>query len=504
MKLTKPLLNSPAFLASVCLLVAMDVGRGQDLTRLVNPFMGVRGRGNTVIGPQLPWGSVNPSPDTASGNSDGYNPDKPIRGFSQLHVTGTGSCGKYGQFLISPQIGLNIKEDGHDSEKADELAQIFAYKVRLKKYDILCELSPTAHAALYRFTFPKSDESHILIDLGYNLPQSLSGAGYMDAGEVSVDAPHQTITGWGDYWGGWSAEPVRLYFAAQYNTPGTGFGTWKNDDTANSVSHQEVTHRRQRIGGYVGFKTEAGQQVLMKIAVSFSSLEKAEQFLKQEIPEWDLTKVEADARNAWSQKLSQIQIEGASQQQESIFYTTLYNTMRMPKTERATTRTGIPARLIGMTIIAYGICGGPFSRWMFCFTRAWCATISMPSSIASNRTVSFRTLSSVGMTVTTNGPARIVTNGLVIKVETTWATSWRTRSSKASKVSIGDQHTSCSRARRTKTGRRPIGHRTAAGCRIGSMPSASIVRALWSFATTTIVHPKWPRLWVMPAIPTDI
>jgi putative alpha-1,2-mannosidase len=45
---------------------------------------------NCVIGPQLPFGSINPSPQTPGGEHDGYNPQQPIRGFGQLHVSGTG------------------------------------------------------------------------------------------------------------------------------------------------------------------------------------------------------------------------------------------------------------------------------------------------------------------------------------------------------------------------------------------------------------------------------
>ena len=69
-------------------------------------FIGVKGNGSCVVGPQLPFGSINPSPDTPEGHTDGYNYNSKIRGFSQLHVSGTGGPGKYGQFLISPQIGI--------------------------------------------------------------------------------------------------------------------------------------------------------------------------------------------------------------------------------------------------------------------------------------------------------------------------------------------------------------------------------------------------------------
>jgi predicted alpha-1,2-mannosidase len=317
--------------AFCCWLLGAMAAGAREAVDCVNPFMGVTGRGNVAIGPQLPWGSVNPGPDTAGGNSSGYDVHKKIRGFSQLHVTGTGSCGKYGQFLISPQIGLNVTETGHDSEKSEEMAGISEYKVRLDDYGIFCELSPTAHAAIYRFTFPSSDESCLTIDLGHNIPESASRAGYLDEGAVFVDAAAREIKGWGNYWGGWSAEPVRIYFAARYNLPGSSFGTWTNEVVMPSAATQTVTRRGDRIGAYVKFKTAEKQQVLLKIAVSFVSMDRAREYLLREIPGWDYAGVATAARSAWAGKLGQVKLEGATPEQETVFYSALYNTMRMPK-----------------------------------------------------------------------------------------------------------------------------------------------------------------------------
>lgn len=303
----------------------------RNITSKVNVFMGVAGRGNVVVGPQLPWGSVNPSPDTPEGNSDGYSTRKKIRGFSQLHVTGTGSCGKYGQFLISPQIGLQTAEAGHDSEKSGEQASVSEYKVRLKDYGILCEFTPTEHAVIYRLTYPASDAAHLVIDLGRNIPENGSAAGYADDGEVFVDAAKREITGWGSYWGGWSAEPVRVYFAARYDTAETGFGTWLNGSVQPSVATQRVGARGDRLGAYLKFTTATNQMVMLKLGVSFTSIAQARAYLQQEIPAWDYAAVERAAAGAWANKLNQIEIEGASEDRASVFYSSFYNTMRMPK-----------------------------------------------------------------------------------------------------------------------------------------------------------------------------
>lgn len=307
--------------------------------------MGVDGRGNVTLGPQLPWGSINPSPETPDGHSDGYHPDRKITGFSQLHVTGTGSFGKYGQFKISPQVGLNTSERKRGSAKAEEVAIPGYYKVRLTEPNILTEFSPTKHAALYQFTFPAAEDSYLLIDLGHSIPGKLFKAGFIDEGEVFVDEEERTIRGWGNYWGGWSGEAVRVYFAAEYNKQATSIGTWKNEHQGTNETTQRVDNKKDRIGAYARFKTVEGEKICLKIAVSFTSMDRAADFLRSEIPHWDLEKVKTDAADKWQKQLSKIQLEGASEDQERMFYTALYNTMRMPKNRSADNpsgATGVP------------------------------------------------------------------------------------------------------------------------------------------------------------------
>jgi predicted alpha-1,2-mannosidase len=312
--------------------LCVHFGCCETLTQYVNPWMGVLKAGNVVVGPQLPWGSVNPSPDTPDGYTSGYNPNQEIRGFSQLHVTGGGGPGKYGQFLVSPQIGLEVVETGHDSAKSEEVAGVGFYQVRLTRYNILSEMTPTRHAALYRFTYPQSDDAHLLVDLGHNIPKDSDffNGGYADEGAVSVDVNTQTITGWGHYWGGWSAEPFRVYFAARYDRPAVAIGTWKDGAIHVGANQETVSAKKQRIGSYLKFKTGAGDRVLLKIAVSFKSVEQARHFLDEEIPDWNFERVQSAADTAWEKQLDKIQVEAATPQQKTIFYTALYNTMRMP------------------------------------------------------------------------------------------------------------------------------------------------------------------------------
>ncbi|MDA3867943.1 MAG: hypothetical protein PF489_14525 [Salinivirgaceae bacterium] len=142
----------------------------------VDNFIGVRDKAtSTILGPQLPQAGISPSPQTSPGNvnwdMDGYVMGQPIRGFGQLHVSGTG-WGKYGNLLLSPQVGLAIGETEHDSPQSNEIAKPFEYSVKLDRYNIKTELTPSIHSAIYRFTFPKTDSAHIALDVSHHIQTS--------------------------------------------------------------------------------------------------------------------------------------------------------------------------------------------------------------------------------------------------------------------------------------------------------------------------------------------
>ena len=186
------------FLSALTILIA-TTSMAQDLADEVDLFMGVHGNSNCVIGPQLPHGSVNPSPDTPKGGQNGYDENDKIRGFSQLHVSGIG-WSRYGQILLSPQNGFSAKETGHDSPKANEIAKPYCYAATLTRYGIRTELSPTHHGVFYRFTFNKPNNNNILLDLRHNIPQDIVPIvkGTFNGGEINYNEKQKLISGYGD------------------------------------------------------------------------------------------------------------------------------------------------------------------------------------------------------------------------------------------------------------------------------------------------------------------
>ena len=298
----------------------------------VDPRIGASGdESNCAIGPQLPFGSINPGPQTPNSNQNGYNPTQPIRGFGQLHVSGIG-WGKYGQIFVSPQIGVAVGEAEHDSPKSNEVVRPFLYGVTLSRYNIRTEIAPAMHAAMYRFTFPQTNDGSILIDITHNIPLDIVPfvGGTVSEGNVTIDTALRQIFGYGKYAGGFGAGAYNVYFCAVFNSQPAGCGTWINGKILSSNTKESLKQVNDRVGGFLKFHTRPGAPVFMKIAVSFKSIEQASRWLGSEIPGWDFDAVSTTAENAWSGALEKIHVEGGDTTARKIFYTALYHTMLMP------------------------------------------------------------------------------------------------------------------------------------------------------------------------------
>ncbi len=293
----------------------------------------VKEHSNCVIGPQVPHGSVNPSPDTPNGGNDGYHPDEPIRGFSQLHVSGTG-WGQYGQVLLSPQVGLSVDEEGHDSEKADEEAKCYRYGVTLTRYGIRAEFTPAHHSVLYRFAFPASDESHIVLDLTHHLTEHIYKRinGKFKGGELEFSNNGRTVQGRGRYVGGFGPRiDYDVFFYAEFSKEPAAFGTFKNGKPSEGESAVSGEPEKDHIGGFVRYGTRDGEEVLVRIGISFKSIAKAREWLEGEIPTFDFQPLVEQNRQSWDEALSPILIEGASDSESRIFYSAMYRTLCMPR-----------------------------------------------------------------------------------------------------------------------------------------------------------------------------
>jgi predicted alpha-1,2-mannosidase len=289
------------------------------------------GFGNIAPGPCLPHGSAHPGPNTDRGRSNGYDPTRPIRGFAQIHVSGTGGPGKYGNFLLAPQLGLALSEDAHDSAKADEIATPAYYAVTLTRYGIRVELTATHCCAIYRITFPESREACLAFDLAHNIPgDAMRRDGWPVAGNVAWHDGGRRLAGSGRYHGGWGPTEYQAHCVAEISAAPAAFGTWSNGVVGSSPA-VATGQERDRIGAWWRKPTRAGEQVLVKFGVSVRDQAAAAAHLARELPGWDFDAVRAAAEAEWQRALGVIEVGGDSR----YFHVALRNAMMMPRDRSA-------------------------------------------------------------------------------------------------------------------------------------------------------------------------
>ena len=159
----------------------------ENYLQYVNVFIGTGGHGHTYPGAVVPFGGIQPSPDTRIYGWDAcsgyYYNDSTINGFSHTHLSGTGCC-DLGDVLLMPTIGNQdiTQEEERGQTKAyasafsheREVAEPGYYSVMLDRYGIKAEITSTTRGAIHRWTFPKSEDAGVIVDLDYALDDQIN------------------------------------------------------------------------------------------------------------------------------------------------------------------------------------------------------------------------------------------------------------------------------------------------------------------------------------------
>jgi predicted alpha-1,2-mannosidase len=294
-----------------------------DLVEYINPLMGTQSKidlsnGNTYPAIALPWGMNFWTPQTGK-TGDGwqytYDADK-IRGFKQTHQPSPW-MNDYGCFAIMPVTKhLKVSQDGRASwfsHKA-ETAKPYYYSVYLADADVTTEITPTERAAQFRFTFPATDSSFIVID-------ALDRGSY-----VKVIPKENKIIGYSTRYARGPLKNFKNYFVIYIDKPFTLAYTTRDTIVVKDSLEMSTKHA----GAVIGFKTAKGEQVHLRVASSFISFEQAELNLKREVggDSFDSTKQKAKA--VWNKTLSSLKVEGGSIDQTRTFYSCLYRMLFFP------------------------------------------------------------------------------------------------------------------------------------------------------------------------------
>lgn len=283
----------------------------------------------------VPFGmaKLGPSTDGSYGNADGWQAvgydsrHESIEGFANLHEF------QVGGFLFTATTGplkttpgkLENPDEGYRSrfDKKDEHASPGYYKVLLKDYDVKAELTATKRVGFHRYTFPESDESNIILDIGNQLGES----GKVKDAHVVFKGDNE-IEGWvityPEYVKKYQSDgEVRMYFSGEVSKKPYEVGTFKGDTIYENKSSIDGVGS----GLYLRFKTQENESINIKAAFSYTSIENAKQNFIEEASGLSFDEARNRAEATWLEELNKIEVSGSTEDNRTKFYTGLYHAL---------------------------------------------------------------------------------------------------------------------------------------------------------------------------------
>ena len=285
-------------------------------------------QGLAKVGPDTegPWGTINFL------HCSGYwYGDDTIRGFSHLHLHGTGAT-DYGVLGVMPTTTFDASlttADGYKSkfQKASESASPGRYSVTLDDGGILVELTATPHAAHHRYTYPAgAPAAHVIFDLDHHLDSgSIKDALFtLDPASNRVHGQFRSIGGMSGGFGGYM-----VYFEAVTRAPWTESLVWQGG----GAPAPGTTASGTGVGFELGFDLAQPAPVELEVGVSLVSGEEAAANLAAEMPSFDFDGEAKQTADAWGSLLSTVRVTGGTVDQRSMMTAAIYHAFLMPTVE---------------------------------------------------------------------------------------------------------------------------------------------------------------------------
>ncbi len=327
-----------------------------DYTVYVNPLIGTSKMGHVFPGATAPFGMVQLSPQThfepmhlqdGSYNKKTYAycagyqySDSTIIGFAHTNFSGTGHA-DLGDFLVMPTTGelmldpLKGKADksgfyspfSHQKEEASP----GYYKVVLDRYHIEAALTATERVGFHQYTFPASEEAHIILDMVYNVyhHEQKNVWTFIRVENDSLITGYRQTKGW--------ARDRKVFFAMQFSKPFKSYGHKKYDTILYDGFYRRFQQEEnfpemagKNLRAYFNFETREGEQICIKFALSPVSTAGALKNMKAEIPHWNFDQVREETREKWNKELGKIAVTTLNDGDKINFYTALYHTCLSP------------------------------------------------------------------------------------------------------------------------------------------------------------------------------
>lgn len=273
----------------------------QNLTQYVNQYVGTGGHGHTFMGANVPFGLVQLGPTEPTRGWDWcsgyYYDDDELIGFGHMHLSGTG-IGCLGDVAFLPvkdfkQTSTRFK---HEAEKVHP----GYYSVQLTDPNVLVELTATERCGFHRYTFKDGAKAQLALDLSQCI-------GWDKLNDCLLTQESTTrLTGFRRS-NGWAADR-RIYFSIDFSQPVT-------------------VHRLDSMERVVVSVADNTKPLLVKVALSSVSIDKAKLNMQAEMAGWDFDATVKAANDAWNRELARIQIQTNDQTKKRVFYTAMYHLM---------------------------------------------------------------------------------------------------------------------------------------------------------------------------------
>jgi predicted alpha-1,2-mannosidase len=302
-----------------------------DVLQYVDPFIATGGHGHAFPGAVVPFGMVQLSPDNKSKGWDwtsGYHySDNELLGFSHTHLSGTGVGdlldilvlpfhGDYAASLKSP-AGRPVATYSH----ADEQARPGYYAVQLKDQGISAELTATERVGVHRYQFSQAKDAQLLLDLGYAQNYDKAVVGFIRQLDAQTLVGYRVSTGW--------AKLQPLYFVARFNQP---FQAKLYQDGA---AVKGTLLQTEKAAAVLNFGDLRQKPLELAVALSYVSIEGAQNNLAAELPVLDFAAVKQQAAAKWQAQLGRLQVDAGTDAQgatnKTKFYTALYHSYLAPQ-----------------------------------------------------------------------------------------------------------------------------------------------------------------------------
>ena len=253
------------------------------------------------MGANVPFGLVQLGPTEPTRGWDWcsgyYYDDDELIGFGHMHLSGTG-IGCLGDVAFLPvkdfkQTSTRFK---HEAEKVHP----GYYSVQLTDPNVLVELTATERCGFHRYTFKSGAKAQLALDLSQCI-------GWDKLNDCLLTQENATrLTGFRRS-NGWAADR-RIYFSIDFSQPVT-------------------VHRLDSMERVVVSVADNTKPLLVKVALSPVSIDKAKLNMQAELAGWDFDAAVKSADEAWNRELARIEIQTNDRTKKRVFYTAMYHLM---------------------------------------------------------------------------------------------------------------------------------------------------------------------------------